>query len=191
MGYSNSMPASRNLRQTLIYVRRFVQRRSPVVTAFLFGAGCAFVREIMNAFGPEPLAPIWMCSVFPLGLVGMGYPFVSWKRAVIIPVCGTLGLTLSSPLLWRLFRGYWTPVPWTWLPLGLLTVALPLAALSLIIVVVRRRYWPVYPAGHCQVCGYCLYGLTGDRCPECGSLFRTADGLPDVGKDTPSERSVQ
>lgn len=27
---------------------------------------------------------------------------------------------------------------------------------------------PKYPAGHCQFCGYNLYSLQGDLCPECG-----------------------
>ena len=39
------------------------------------------------------------------------------------------------------------------------------------IVLVRRRYWPVYPSGHCAVCGYNLRGLPEPRCPECGTAF--------------------
>src|SRR6185369_17360951 len=29
---------------------------------------------------------------------------------------------------------------------------------------------PTHPAGHCQFCGYNLFSLTGNRCPECGNL---------------------
>jgi hypothetical protein len=38
-------------------------------------------------------------------------------------------------------------------------------------VYVHRRYWPIYPLGHCAKCGYDLYGLSEPRCPECGAAF--------------------
>jgi hypothetical protein len=28
---------------------------------------------------------------------------------------------------------------------------------------------PTHPAGHCQFCGYNLYSLQGETCPECGN----------------------
>lgn len=39
------------------------------------------------------------------------------------------------------------------------------------VVFLRNRYWPVYPEGHCQMCGYDLQGLPVRRCPECGEAF--------------------
>ena len=30
-------------------------------------------------------------------------------------------------------------------------------------------------AGHCRVCGYCLHGLTRQRCPECGEPFDASE----------------
>ena len=35
----------------------------------------------------------------------------------------------------------------------------------------------IYPPGatFCRTCGYCLYGLTVNRCPECGKEFDPAD----------------
>jgi hypothetical protein len=35
----------------------------------------------------------------------------------------------------------------------------------------HNHYWPIYPDGFCQSCGYSLRGLTVPRCPECGTPF--------------------
>lgn len=44
---------------------------------------------------------------------------------------------------------------------------LPISAIAL---VTAFLWWTGrrFPTGYCQNCGYSLYGLTGDVCPECG-----------------------
>ena len=37
--------------------------------------------------------------------------------------------------------------------------------------VIRMRYWPLYPSGHCAHCGYNLTGNVSGACPECGTAF--------------------
>jgi hypothetical protein len=44
-------------------------------------------------------------------------------------------------------------------------------------VYLRKRYWPEYPPGHCDYCGYCLTGLSESRCPECGSVFLSVENF--------------
>lgn len=53
-------------------------------------------------------------------------------------------------------------------------IALSSSALLCIVVAIRRRFWPVRLAGICQHCGYDLFGLSSNRCPECGVPFTQA-----------------
>ncbi len=58
--------------------------------------------------------------------------------------------------------------------LGVLTTFLLIAP----VVWLRRRYWPVYQPGHCRKCGYSLFGLSSNRCPECAEPFTAEDQTP-------------
>lgn len=48
----------------------------------------------------------------------------------------------------------------------------------LVAVFARRRFWPVYLPGHCRNCGYNLFGLSSNRCPECGEPFTPENNAP-------------
>lgn len=152
--------------------------RYRVQTAFLFGASCALLREAAARVGLEWGGAVIVCVVFPAVLIVLNSPFVSFRMALALTLAGSVGLTLTSPLTWRLYYGYWSPVPVEWLPLGFLALWLVLSALSLTVVGVRRRTWPVIEEGCCQKCGYSLYGLTSKRCPECGTAIAIVSRHP-------------
>ena len=38
-----------------------------------------------------------------------------------------------------------------------------------------------YPSGCCSRCGYCLFGLSGTRCPECGTAFKRSESAGSLG----------
>lgn len=51
---------------------------------------------------------------------------------------------------------------------------LPWGMLS-VVVLIRRRRWPIFPPGQCVRCGYDLRGLPDNVCPECGTAFGEND----------------
>ena len=183
------MQVPKDQRQILIFVARFLQRRSPVVAPFLFGAGFALVREILGSFS-IPVAVIWAILVLPLGLIALSYPLLSRKRALIVSLFGVAGSLFLSPALWWHFHGYWTPTGWGWFACGGAIVWLLMAGLALAAVTIRRRFWPRRGVGRCRVCGYSRFGLGGDRCPECGTLTRTAGRTLDFVDEPASESSA-
>lgn len=64
-----------------------------------------------------------------------------------------------------LFGQYWRFSVPLWLPLAVQALALAL--------LVERRRRALARRGTCPKCGYLLYGLSEQRCPECGLRVRT------------------
>jgi hypothetical protein len=54
------------------------------------------------------------------------------------------------------------------------TITLPTASVLSLCVCVSSLFWPRKrrDTSHCRNCGYNLYGLTENRCPECGTPFQ-------------------
>lgn len=123
-------------------------------------------------------------------------PLTEYRRGIRLSffgAVGTAGLGTASALL---RRGAGLPIfPWI-LPVGLMSVLLVVWAIGCIAILAlthRRLKWsPVFPDGHCQRCGYSLFGLPEDRCPECGTTFDRASGRGDQtlgGPDGPDVRT--
>lgn len=73
-------------------------------------------------------------------------------------------------ILWRqrppsAALGWWVPLVGAGLVIMVLGVSFSL------VLVVRNKYRPKYPAGKCAKCGYELRGLPLQRCPECGNSW--------------------
>lgn len=151
----------------------------PALAAIVYGAGCVLVRELLFAVGLTIAVGPVVIAVTLLGLFLLNYPFLSWQRACVIGTGMAGGLVAASLPAWQLLYGYWSPVPWSWMASGILLLWIVCVGISLCGVAVRRRYWPVYPDGQCKACGYDLYGLTSNRCPECGQVFVYSPGLRD------------
>ncbi len=149
-------------------------------TAFLLAAGLraastrlapamAAVNPLMYAAGYLALLTICMSL--------LAFPLRSYSLAARVTLAGCLGqipISLASFLINQEIIG---PGIWFWLfsPVVQIVVGwgLPFAMIVLVIVL-RRKYAPVFAPGHCRRCGYDLKGLPQPRCPECGTPFVSA-----------------
>lgn len=114
------------------------------------------------------LAGLYLCA-----LAALCWPWTSYALALRLSLAAAIALVCvgSVNVLVR-DLGDTRLVPWI-VPVGILFVfaifcAGAFAVLSSF-VFVRMRYWPVYPPGHCERCGYNLFALQSARCPECGT----------------------
>jgi len=133
--------------------------------------------------------PIWstgLCLVYLGGLAGSAWPLRSYNVAVrttlVASACfasvGFLNVLLTFPghASKRLVRGIMSaPL----LFIGLWAVS---CLILCVVVLLRKRYWPVYAPGQCVRCGYDLRGLPNPRCPECGTSFTTPEPRREKGE---------
>ncbi|MCO6435757.1 MAG: hypothetical protein J5J06_01565 [Phycisphaerae bacterium] len=154
--------------------RRILRQR----LLFMVAAG-ALVTCIRAALNETPLgAHVWavtsaqLVCLVAVTIVG-SWPLTSYRIAGQMGLAGVIGFTGTGiAISW--FRD-WPSYPIGFIVIGLLTTWLALCTVVVGLVclatLLRRWYWPVYPEGHCQKCGYNLFGLEERRCPECGRPF--------------------
>jgi hypothetical protein len=153
-------------------------RRSRLVTAGLTGAFFPAGRIIWNWIAPRQLFWLDVTLFTALYFLGLGIACrplrshrVVWRLGLVasvgFAVVGCTNVLLHEQLFVRF-------APWL-LSVGAGAMLIGVWGLSgsvlCSVVFLHNRYWPVYPPGHCKKCGYCLYGLTSQRCPECGTPF--------------------
>lgn len=156
----------------------FLWRRR-LLAAFLYGVGFRVVSgaagQLLLDIHTYLLTSLFL-GVYTLGLGILCWPLRSIKSVAWNSAFALLGLCLSS---WRwhlaFFRGIVTLrdalyyVSYSVFPFLLV----PFAVIS-VVVFFRNRYRPIYPPGHCNKCGYDLFGLPEHRCSECGNPFEPA-----------------
>jgi hypothetical protein len=145
--------------------------RAKIGLAFLAGALCAVLRVATWHLWNERMAPIPIVLFLPLILLVLIYPMLSLRLALGTTMAASGGATIAGPIADRLIAGFWVSFPVEWLPIGSLVGCILFGTVSLFAVLIRRRYWPIYPSGYCQKCGYNLTGLASTQCPECGTFF--------------------
>lgn len=116
-----------------------------------------------------------LAGLYLFALVTICWPWTSYALALRLSLAAAIGLACAG-LVNILVRdlGGTRLVPWV-VPVGVVLVDAVFWGAGFAIlsgfVFVRMRFWPVYPPGHCQRCGYDLFGLESARCPECGTAF--------------------
>jgi hypothetical protein len=119
-----------------------------------------------------------ICLTYLAGLVLANWPLTSLHRMWMSALLMAAGyMSIACLNMWQALRAgliHRHSVVYLVLAVGLLAFWVGGAAIGSVLVCLRRRYWPVYPPGHCKKCGYCLFGLTSRRCPECGTEFASA-----------------
>lgn len=99
----------------------------------------------------------------------------SYRSSLKVATATGLGLALQGSIAVFLPPRFGWGAYW-WLPI----VAVPFVftvgflvsgSVLCTAVYMRRRLHTIHQAGHCQSCGYCLFGLPNNRCPECGAEF--------------------
>ena len=143
-----------------------------ILLAFILGACCAGFKVLMTQQGTTWLAPVPVTLILPAALIVLMYPANSFRHAFQVGIAGAIGAVGSSTTLSKALLGSWTPYPIQWLPLELMFGLLIFTAICLVAVFLRRRFWPIFPAGCCKKCGYDLIGSTSGRCPECGEHYK-------------------
>ncbi len=162
-----------------------VMRRHRAVAAVLVGLLIVLVRvacEWLAVPVSELVKSAVALGLYVLALVALDWPWMSYAlaRRLSLAAAATLACVGSVNALVRDPRG-WDIVPWIF-PVGLVLTSMVFGAVVLGILFaftfVRKRYWPVYPPGHCRRCGYDLRGQIELRCPECGTSFERAESEP-------------
>lgn len=133
--------------------------------------------------GKRAICPAFVASLFTAALCAAqpGNPVDRLPPGVLLPsgrieVTGAesvdvLSVSNDGPHAWVVVS-YPTINAWPWLVHR--WVALATAALVGIVVIVGIRMWRILARPqeigkpHCRGCGYCLFGVAGRECPECG-----------------------
>ncbi len=169
-------PASRLLGWAGSYLRRH-----RLVAAGLWGGALPLMWMLIErGVAPETTASRVVCLlavllVFLAGLTAVAWPLLRYRAAVLVTLVavaaaasvGFVRILLATPE----FRRSWVQyILWPSVASFMLTWTLSCLVICAA-VWVRRRSWPVYPAGCCVRCGYDLRGQVEPRCPECGTAF--------------------
>lgn len=169
--------------------RDIVSRLSHLIHGFfrchcLVGAGCVGAATALFASqvcwdllgGLRAIVGCAVVVAFLTGLVYCCWPLRQYRTVLGVTLVAWCCFTLAGiPRFVSLLSSFSQMPPFSVLFQGLLLQfilfwGVPCLLLSTA-VLVRTRYWPVYPSGHCVVCGYNLHGLQKPRCPECGTPF--------------------
>lgn len=159
-----------------------------LTSAVVVGLGFPLVQRMVYAafplLNPTMELPIVVIVYFViLGVVSL--PYRNYPAVLKVGLATAIGFAIHVMffLLVKERAGwgsyFWVPVVGVpFLLCGTFTInALVLCTL----VWVRNRYWPRFPPGHCARCGYCLFGLLTERCPECGTPFNRSTLVQDHG----------
>ena len=116
-----------------------------------------------------------LAGLFLLALAALSWPWTSYPVALRLSLASTTALVCVGTVnAFVRDPGDTRIVPWI-VPVGVVFVFAVFCAGAFVVlsglVFVRTRYWPVYPPGHCERCGYNLFALPSARCPECGTPF--------------------
>ena len=103
--------------------------------------------------------------VVPVSLTPICWPLTTYRTVFWVTGVGCLCENLVYMIEWYnvYVYGEWIYFPMMWVYNALVAGG---------VVLIRRRFFPVFPEGCCQHCGYDLRG-SKDRCPECGCEFET------------------
>jgi len=148
----------------------------------IIGIATPFVRRTIYVIWPSlPVVvegPVLLLGYF-LALASIGRPGDSYRFTLKLALAATIGVafhaTLALLFIDRVEWGaYW------WIPIVGIPLAFALTFLITSLVLcgstyIRRRISPPIPPGHCTRCGYCLFGLPTNICPECGTPFCAPD----------------
>ncbi len=143
-----------------------------IITALAIGV----VTRILLDATPNDYAMVsnilFLSVLLPGLLMLLNYPWLSYSGGFLIGVVGEIGVQICGSWYYHRYYGSFTAGHNPGLILaGSAVVVAGFGLVCLIPVYIRRRFWPVYPSGQCQRCGYLLKGLTVPRCPECGKPF--------------------
>jgi len=116
-----------------------------------------------------------MCLIYLAGLALASWPLTSLRKVWMSALLMAAGyISIASINMWQALRTgliHRRSAACIVLVSVLFAFWVGYSAIGSLLVWVRRRYWPIFPPGHCKKCGYCLFGLTTRRCPECGTPF--------------------
>jgi hypothetical protein len=101
---------------------------------------------------------------------------LSWVAASALILAGAISTLIRYGLSTRL-------VPWIF-PVGFVVVFVCFCVVTFAFVtcfvLVRMRFWPIYPLGHCTECGYDLTGNVSGTCPECGNQLNSMSTVKSI-----------
>ncbi len=153
-------------------------RRYRILLAALVGLSLPATRMAIDALALPvansieiPVRIIFYC----FALATLCWPLTSYALAFRLSLVSSIALVCAGMVnMFVRKTDDVSLVPW-FFPIVYLAVFVTIWGVGFAIisslVFVRIRYWPVYPPGHCERCGYNLFGLQSGRCPECGTAF--------------------
>ncbi|UCG15461.1 MAG: hypothetical protein JSV19_09200 [Phycisphaerales bacterium] len=142
-----------------------------LIVGLLVGAALGAVHGAIPQDGTaEWQICLFYFALFPLAALVISRPWDSYRQSLIIVVTIIIGwyaVKFTVPSASELdFEA--VQLTWLWWGVyGIIGLAVN-ATLVSVVTVLRRRFYPIHPRGHCQSCGYNLTGNVSGVCPECG-----------------------
>ena len=156
-----------------------------LVLAVVIGVALPLGRRAIHGIWPS-LPVVYGAPAMVLGyLIALAFvarPYEQYGSVLKLALGGSCGMGLHALKALLTFNRvnwgrYWlVPIVLTPILLGVTFLVTGLVLCGTLHM--RRRLFPRIPSGHCQRCGYSLFGLPEDRCPECGTRFDRATGKP-------------
>lgn len=152
--------------------------RSRLAVAAALGVGFPLFQRMVYSLWPsvDPLVelPIVVVAYF-FGLAGLSLPYRNYPAVLKLGAATAAGFAIHAgfSLALKEHEGWGS---YTWVTVvGVPTLLIGTFAANAVVLCtfnwLRTRFWPCFPPGHCARCGYCLFGLPTQRCPECGTPF--------------------
>ena len=173
---------TRFFRLLALVIHHFVR-----VHRLVSAAGLGIVIAVISRLLPQAMTwPVWIAYTACLVVCYLaGLSYVSWplrRYASVIAITfaawgGHFAVGVVTMLLWTVSDYPLRAWLFAWAGHFVTAGVIPCGLLCLA-VFIHRRYWPEYPEGHCEVCGYNLHALPEPRCPECGTPFDPASQTP-------------